>query len=240
MEVIGWPNNVNQRILQETGITEGENGFAEDSTSNGYKQRRATSLTTGKKYAVKMDFDWGGQGSEFQFPVDKNGLTEYDRFIKWYKYVHQKGAKPFWFPSITKDSIDNLHSNEYAGMCLYQITSSLQEQNSGYSMSISMTWEEVYSGIINMPSQEFELKEVIGRNGKANVKFTDIPSTVPLVNDFTVLCSVNDGESKNLKISSVSCSNDTAALSFEAISFSGYADITVTYKEKSGTYRIYS
>lgn len=90
MEVIGWPVNVNQRILIDTSITEGEGGKVEDQTSNGHKETRATSLVTPKKYNVKMDFDWGGTGSEFQYPVDANGRTEYDRFIRWYQFSHQK------------------------------------------------------------------------------------------------------------------------------------------------------
>lgn len=240
MEVTGWPNNVNNKILIETTITEGDGGTAEDSMSNGFKARRATSLVTPRKYNVKMDFDWGGAGSEFQFPVDEHGLTEYDRFIRWYKFQHQKGTRPFWFPCITKDSIDNLQPSDKSGMCLYQITSSLQEQVSGYSMSITMTWEEIYSGILTIPAQSYELKSVVGKNGKATVTFTDIPSTVPLPTDFTVTCVINNDLIRELPISSVTGKNDTASLKFETVVFTGEAEVTIKYKDKSQSYKIYS
>lgn len=229
MEVIGWPTNVNNRILIETTITTGEGGKVEDTSSNGFKETRATSLVTPKKYNVKMDFDWGGAGSEFQYPKDNYGLTEYDRFIRWYQFEHQKGAKPFWFPCITKQSIDVLNPTQKSGMALYKITSSLNEQQSGYSQSITMTWEEVYSGIINMPTQTLEMMSVAGKNGRIKCGFNVIPSTTPVLSDFVVGYEFNNGDRTPLVINTISQTNEFTSISFDKFITPGNYKVYVSY-----------
>lgn len=236
MKVVGWPNNVNMKILAETSITTGEGGFVEDSSSNGHKERRATSLVTPRKYNVTMDFDWGGAGSEFQSPRDANGLTEYDRFENWYKFVHQKGTCPFWFPCITKQSIDNLQPDERSTMCLYKITSTMNESQSGYSQRITMTWEEVYSGIINIPYQVITLTSVSGRNGKAKLFFDKIPDTIPLITDITLEISKNSGEYRQHVIDTIGGINDVISITYPPLTENGTYSVKITYKDVSKTY----
>lgn len=236
MEVIGWPTNVNDKILIETTITTGEGGKVEDSSSNGFKETYATSLVTPKKYQVKMDFDWGGAGSEFQFPKDKYGLTEYDRFIRWYQFEHQKGAKPFWFPCITKQPIDLLDPLQTAGMALYKITSPLNEQQSGFSQSITMTWEEVYSGIINMPSQDIVAREVVGKNGRIKVVLNEIPSTTPTFDDFLVTYSFNNGNQSLLPIKTIKQENEFTSITFDPFTVSGDYRVYLVYKNTTFYY----
>lgn len=238
MKTIGWPNNVNMHILSETSITTGEGGTVEDSSSNGFKNRRATSLVTPRKYNVTMDFDWGGAGSEFQFPKDEYGFTEYDRFERWFQFQHQKGTNPFWFPCITKQSIDNLRPEEQTKMCLYKITSSLNESQSGFSQRITMTWEEVYSGIINIESQNEEAESVSGLNGKAKLVLNVIPSMVPQVTELTVESTTNNKDFTIIPINEVSCKNNVVSILYDKITEPGNYTIIVTYKEKPLNYTV--
>ena len=238
MKTIGWPNNVNMHILAETSITTGDGGTVEDSSSNGFKSRRATSLVTPRKYNVTMDFDWGGDGSEFQFPKDSNGFTEYDRFERWFQFEHRKGTNPFWFPCITKQAIDNLRPNEQSKMCLYKITSSLNESQSGFSQRITMTWEEVYSGIINVASQDIQAVSVSGINGKAKLVLNGIPTTTPLVTDLKIEISTNSKDFTTIPINEVSCKNNVTSILFDKITSSGTYTVIITYKDKSLSYSI--
>lgn len=194
MKTIGWATNVNDRIIEETTISIGENGFVEDKESNGYEERRLTALAIPDTFNVVMDFDWGGQGSEYQYPADPDGTTEYDRFVKWYKFVHKRGSNPFWFPCITKHSVDNMRNYDKAGMCLYKITSALSPQKSGYSMRISMTWKEVYSGIIEVPIQHDTIDHITASLSNLNVHFVSLPQTVPTTSNIVIKHGYVDSE----------------------------------------------
>lgn len=184
MQITGWPNNVNQKILDETGITIGEGGFIEDQTSSGFQDRRNTALAVPDSFSVVMDFDWGGEGSEFQFKKDANGDTEYDRFIKWYKFVHKRGAVPFWFPCITKHSVDNLSASTHSDMCLYKITSSLQPKQSANSMRIQMTWKEIYSGTIAITEDDGGIDRIEAYSDHCDIIYKKELSVQPLYNQF--------------------------------------------------------
>lgn len=184
MRVVGWAADVNQLISDETTFSMGDGGRVKDSTSSGYEEERSTALAYPDKYKVVMYFDWGGAGSEFQTPIDANGYTEYDRFIRWYKFKTNNGANPFWFPSITKSPMDNITPNSDNKMSLYKIDSGLQISKSGYSMKVSMDWKEVYSGVIQMPTMTLEVIRIEASNGRLDVICNQIPYSIPTVTNF--------------------------------------------------------
>lgn len=173
MTEVGWPVNVNTKILDSTTISIGEGGFVEDSSSNGFKYRRATSLANPNKYQVTMDFDW--------LTKDANGLSEYDRFVRWFEYKHQYGANPFWFDSITRFSINGpvYDGSGNIVQCKYKISSALNCQKSGFSMRVTMTWEEVYVGIIEIQEDQLVLDRTEGKLGEITLVFsTKITTTL--------------------------------------------------------------
>ena len=170
MTYVGWPNNVNQTIIDSTSLTIGDGGTKTDSTDNGFNMSKAASLATPDKFSVTMDFDW--------LVKDEYGRSEFDRFCTWFKTVHQKGVHPFFFGSITKFNINGSMEE-----CAYKITSALNASKSGYSMRVTMTWEEVYSGIIEIPSGTPTVDHINAYNGRIEVYFTYAPDTTPLTSD---------------------------------------------------------
>lgn len=173
--VISWAANVNQRIIDQTTMSIGENGFVEDSADNGmFSERRLTSLVSPDTYNVVMDFDWltkiNNSGEE-----DPNGKSEFERFVEWFKYVHKRGTIPFEFPSISRFNI-----NGSTKMCRYVITSGLSPQKSGYSFRVSMTWKEVFTGGITITSRQTEPDSIVKcENGLVVVSYTSGISTLP-------------------------------------------------------------
>lgn len=131
---IAWPVGVNQRVIDQTTIKVGEGGYEEDEANNGIQsERRLTSLAIPDKFSVVMDFDW--------LIKDSDGNSEWDLFVRWYKYSHKRGVNPFIFPSITRFTV-----NGPVATCRYRITSGLSPQKSGFCYRVTMDWEEVYTG----------------------------------------------------------------------------------------------
>lgn len=163
MSLVRWPPSVNKRIIDSTTITIGENAYVENKSDSGnFSDRYLTSLFSPDTYQVVMDFDWQEK--------DSNGDSEFDRFVKWYKYDEQRGANPFEFPSITRFGVNgsgyyqsemgetSKDSSYKAGnsveLSRYKITSALQIQKSGFCYRVSMTWQEVYTKIIEIKNNE--------------------------------------------------------------------------------------
>lgn len=192
METTGWPSGVNQFISDETTIDTAEGGIVEDSNSNGYKDRRANSLALGNTYPVVMYFNWDGNSKVY--PTDRYGLTEYDRFDRWYKFVHKRGTKPFWFPSITKQNIDVLKELDENGrpvttqMALYKITSAPKYSKSGLDMKATMTWEEVYSGVIEVQKDTkiYDIDPLSVEHKDAYIKYINPPEVTPALDKLSL------------------------------------------------------
>jgi hypothetical protein len=167
MKVIGWDSSVNKKIIDQTGIEIGVDGLIEDQDKSGWTEMRPTSLMVPDVFQVVMDFDWAEK--------DENGFSEFDRFVNWYKFKHQRGAFPFSFPSITKFGY-----KKDSPFSLYKITSSLKPSKSGYSYRVSMTWKEVFSGEINIPFVQPEISSYFVKNGQIIVNYTEAPDTEPV------------------------------------------------------------
>lgn len=194
MSVVAWRTDVNTNILDSTTIETGENGFKEDSTESGFKQRYATSLVCSDIYQVTMDFDW--------LIKDENGLSEFDRFKNWFKYVHQNGSNPFWFESIERFNIHGPVRDENGNplMCLYAITSKLSFVKSGFCMRCTMTWKEVYNGLIEIPEETSpSIDHISAVNGKIFVQYTSVLTYRPTPSDFEFkYCSLLNGDGSSL------------------------------------------
>lgn len=228
MQVTSWPNNVNKKILSETSITIGEGGFIEDQESNGWQERRLTSMATPDSFQVVMDFDWGGEDPIYP---EINGKTEYDRFIKWYKFIHKRGTNPFWFPCITKHPVNNIYDTDKSEMCLYKITSTLNVQTSGLSQRVTMTWKEVYSGTINIQNPMAMLDHVVPFPDRMEVIFSNEPENEPVFSDFSL--SFNDGNGWNSKkILSMEGKGKTFILRYEDFPDGKYF-LRLSYKEQT-------
>ena len=198
MKIVGWPAFVNQKVIDSTDITIGEGGVEEDNAENSVvSDRNLTSLAVPDTFQVVMDFDWlkkyDDEGNRLK-PSDPNfkqGLSEFDRFVKWYKYIHLRGTHPFEFPSITR-----FHVTGSVDTALYKITSSLKPQKSGFSMRITMTWKEVYSGAIQIETVDPKVDHVERLTSDYIVAaFTKIPNEIPLVDDYCVVAKTKNEES---------------------------------------------
>lgn len=225
-----WADNVNTRILDQTQITIGDGGYVEDKSSSGdFKERRLTSFYVPDTFSVVMDFDW--------LVKDANGMSEFDRFVTWYKYVHQRGTIPFWFSPITRFNILQPENpvNPITGeetLCQYKITSSLKPQKSGFSYRVTMTWEEVYSGPgIIIPESTLAPDKMYVENGHIQFFFnhTPAPGTVN-ASDFTVSKKlVSDNTFIPITISSMKTDGDVVHIYFNKITEEGTYFIKVVY-----------
>lgn len=214
MNVIGWPSNVNQKVLSDTTIITGDGGFKEDKSDNGWSQRRANSFIYPDKYNVVMDFDW-----EIE---DINGMTEYNRFLNWYKFISANGANVFEFPSINKQ----LNINGSAKMCHYKITSPLNQTESGSCMRITMTWEEVFSGYIEASFHQPTIQSITREaNGKCLLTYYGGLSVIPPTGEIILKRKVNSSSSSSSVTIPVQTTHfvrdDIVRITYEPISVSG-------------------
>lgn len=238
MKIVSWDSTrVNKVILEETSISVGENGYVEDTDAAGFHDRRLTAFSIPDKYNVTMDFDWGGAGSEFQKPAT-DGISEYDWFVRWYKYTHQRGANPFWFPCIAEKPVNNLG---HKGMCLYRITSALNASKSGYSMRVTMTWEEVYSGTVEVSTVTPEFDSIIAYNGKISAIFSNIPSSDPIFSNFNLKMKLrSDSSWSTIPLIEMSGDENKYNLTYSKITVPGEYDVVLEYNgvEKTGTLEV--
>lgn len=207
--IIGWATNVNQRILDTTSLVHGEGGYVEDGDMAGRKNRRLTSYITPDIYNVTMDFNWEEK--------DSNGESEYDRFLKWFNYKHRRGVNPFEFPSIRKFKTSG--SNE---MARYKITSSLNASKSGFCMRVTMTWEEVYDGYIEIPEDDYSMDHIVAQNGKVTIYFKNAPLSLPTIQELNfVVKDVNNGSIVAGNIEKIEQDGNAVSLYFSHISQPG-------------------
>lgn len=218
---IAWADNVNQIIVDQTTLSIGENGFVENSSSDKVVEERAlTSLAVPDIFNVVMDFDFEKR--------DENGLSEFDRFITWYKYYHRRGTVPFWFPSITRFNSNGAINpvnpvTKETQLCQYKITSAIKPTKSGLSMRCNMTWKEVYSGagILAVPST-LHLDRMIVRNGHIETYFNHKPS-MPITEGFTVEYKLISAASfEEATITSIEDDGNRYLISFEPLEAGTY------------------
>lgn len=180
----GWSSYCNKVVLDSSTVTVGENATKTDELDSGLKRSKMRGMYCPDKYSVVMEFDWYNKQS--------NGKTEYQNFLEWYKYEHKYGTVPFEFPSILYspntgikiyDDVNN--GNSYVEY--YKITSAIEGEKSGTFVKIKMTWESVYTGIIQVEKPSLSsISHLSGKNGYIDVHFTNVSSVEPTSSDFTI------------------------------------------------------
>lgn len=169
MNVIGWASNVNQIISDETSYSMGTNALKTESVQGSAVEESVnTCIIAPKVYNVKMSFDYSVH--------DSNGKTELDRFQEWYEAGTRNGAIAFEFPKI----------GDKNRICIYRITSAPSFSKSGLSQTVTMTWKEVPTDIIQIsfaPASPDSILHVT--NGEFILELTDIPNSVPLTTTYT-------------------------------------------------------
>lgn len=217
-KVIDWPQCVNKRILDTTSFTIGDGGYTEDKADSGaFAERALSTLFSPDTFEVQMDFSYMEKRDDNGRLIDElsdewdSALSEYERFVKWYKYDHKRGVNPFIFPKISRFNVNDLDGNR--PFCQYAITSALKPSKSGYCMRVSMTWKEVFSGIIQILDITAEL-DVINAQNKASRGILEAYYSA--------------------SVSSSDCIATKCVLSYKAVSEETWTDLEITDVRKQG------
>lgn len=234
---IGWASHVNKVILSDTSLTFGENATDTDELSSGGKKTRLKSSYVPDKFSVVMAFEADDNVSY----TDSDGntvtldKTEFQLFVEWYKYKHKYGTVPFEFPKIVyspqtgiKIYDDNSNSSlvEY-----YKITSAVEGSKSGTMIQVTMTWESVYGGIVNIASSTPSVKGIEKATTEyIDIVFSEISDTEPTKDLFTLY--INDTE--NDIVGFYFDGAYTARVYFEEIADSGTYTISFAISDYDG------
>ena len=205
MDYIGWPTQVNRRIIDQTNVTVGEGATITDAIEGSPKQRRrVVCANPADKFSVIMHFDCYERfthyedGTEVPVTHPDYNTTEKDRFFRWYKNLHKFGTVPFEFPAILwnsnmKESFDedevargHVPFNEH-----YIITSAVEGAKHGFDIEVKMTWETFATGIYEVPYDEPSVLEVEFHNGYAVVLLENECTTTPVSTDFRLYIDDN-------------------------------------------------
>ena len=181
---IGWPIGVNRIILDATTISVGENALQQDELENGHKTSILKSPYVPEKFSVKMSFNWID-------PVGTTGKNEYQLFMDWYKYKHKCGVVPFEFPNILYSSETGIKvydepSDSIRSVQYYKITSSTEGTKSGEDVSVTMTWEAVYSGTVTITTPTPAVFDIEAHSTYLDINFSDVSDTAPTTSQITV------------------------------------------------------
>jgi len=194
---IGWATNVNKKILDSTSISVGNGATVEDSLeTGGQKKKRLVCANPPDKYSVTMEFECDTKGAD--------GLTEYERFMAWYKWQHCYGVNPFIFPAIlinsnrqngnSQEEIENIQARILNGDPTakmpdeeyYQITSAVDGSKSGHHQQVSMTWETYATGAFTIPDEVATVQAISAQNGYVDITLTATPATEPTTQTWTL------------------------------------------------------
>lgn len=183
-DYIGWPTDVNRIILDSTSISFGENALKSDELESGLKRTLLKGSFTPDKYSVTMSFDWVKQ-------ISGRGRTEFELFTEWYKYKHKYGSVPFEFPKILLASntgiaiYDDVEKRE-GQVEYYKITSAVQGKKSGEEVEVTMTWENVYTGVVSIDTPLPEAVGIQATPKYVDVFFSAVSDTAPVHEQFAV------------------------------------------------------
>ena len=189
MKKITWAANVNTHVLDSTTIDVGK-GYVEDSESSGtFSNRRLKSLSTPDSYNVTMVFDWS--------ELDDDGFSEFDRFMRWYKYEHCRGVNPFEFPSITK-----FKRNGTEKISFYRITGDPSIQKEGLDYRVTMKWTDYVTEAISIPETSVTVNAInadpYDKSQYIYVMYTGKMNTIPSATSIDF--SVNDESQEVIRV----------------------------------------
>lgn len=242
---IGWPVGVSKVILSDTSITMGENATNTDNLESGGKRTDLKGGYISDKFSVVMEFEWESPMSQ------SDPKTEYQHFCEWYKYKHKFGSIPFCFPKILYSPytgivvLDDRDEPEYYEY--YKITSGISNaQRSGSKIRITMTWETVYGGTVQITQPSLDSEDVLvsATSKYVDVTIVNIPNgtSAPVSGDITV--SIDD-VSKTIKAAYFDDETGNMRLWFNEVTTAGEhsVDVTVNYESlvnvtKSTTFEV--
>lgn len=194
---IGWALNVNKDVIDSTTLDLGE-GVIETETETGKVDTYLKSSCVPEVINITMDFDF--------FEKDENGLTEFDRFCRWFKYEHKYGSVPFEFPTIYRTGEDALKK-----LSVYRIKKSPTFSKRGYQQRASMVWEEVFKEMISIPDSVVLIQGGYVENGKLHIELNEPLNKSPATGMFDITFYKNEAVVSN-SISDVTA--DGASLDF--------------------------
>lgn len=215
---IGWPTNVNKIIIDSTTITAGE-ALVVNETQTGVDDISLKSSFVPDVINVTMDFDFAEK--------DANGLSEYDGFMIWYKFVHKRGTIPFEFPTIAKYG-----KEELSELSTYKITTPPQQNKRGLAFRVTMTWKEDFKEIVKVKTQEPAIQGMYADNGYILIDYTTTPDVIPPTDKYSFTVFYQGGQS-SLKITNVEVDGDFVYFYF---SKKGTGDYTIRMIENGKTY----
>lgn len=175
---IGWALNVNKHIIDSTTLDLGE-GVIENETETGKVDTYLKSSCVPEVINVTMDFDF--------FEKDEDGLTEFDRFCRWFKYEHKYGSVPFEFPTIYRTGEDALKK-----LSIYRIKKSPSFSKRGYQQRATMTWVEVFKEVISIPQKPVLIQGGYAENGRLHIELKEPLNKTPATGMFDITVYKDD------------------------------------------------
>lgn len=213
MEIKSWATGVNRTILNETTITIGQNAVQNSNSENGTEQSLLRSSGVPDQYSVSMYFSNSTKNAFYLNHVDNNGnhITEWQAFLRWFKYEIEMGTLPFYFASI-----GDVSGNTSA---IYKIISSGIPKGTpeGEYIKCSMTWAEVINETMNYSQERIVGDYLDFSENIIEFHFTEVPSEIPKKSDFTVSFSI-DNENINY-------------IDIEYLEYDGYKTCILMYSE---------
>lgn len=233
---IGWATNVNKVILDSTTLSVGEGAVVQDALeTGGQKKSRLVCANPPDRFSITMMFDCDNKDIDHEGGWVGDGLTEYERFMAWYKYQHCYGMNPFQFPAIlinsnrqngcsteevehiinriaNGDTTAKLPDYEY-----YRITSATEGSKSGHDVQVTMTWETYATGAYTIPDDESAIDHIEAYNGYVDVILTATPASEPTKDTWTLYITSPAPSSEEIEtvLMCVFDGNVTARLYFE-------------------------
>lgn len=188
---IGWASHVNRVILSQSTISIGNNATISDELQSGGKRTIRKGSFCPDVFSITMEFNCDDKvtysDGTTTYTLNK---TEYQLFTEWYKYKHKYGECPFEFPKILYSpqsgikSQDDSYENQQVEF--YKITSAAEGNKVGHCIQIKMTWESVYGGVVIIPTETPDVKEISKATSKyMDIVFSAVSDTEPVSSDFT-------------------------------------------------------
>ncbi len=218
MEIKSWATGVNRIILNDTSITVGQNAVQNSNSENGTEQSLLRSSGVPDQYTVSMYFSNSTKDAFYLNHVDSNGnhITEWQAFLRWFKYEIEMGTLPFYFASI-----GDVSGNTYA---IYKIISSGMPKGTpeGEYIKCSMTWAEVINETINYSQEKIIGDYLDFSENIIEFHFTEVPTKMPKKSDFIVSFSIDNTNT---------IANGT--IDIESLEYDGYKTCILMYSESA-------
>ena len=224
MEIIEWGTGINRNITNESSPVYGENSLLVAKSENGMEMTGLKSTSAPDVWNVVMYFS---NSKEDNFYKNHN-ITEWDSFLRWFKYKSIFGTKPFYFNKIGEDNQPAIYKIKAEGLPKPVII--------GTWMKVSMTWVEFNNTAITVVDNEITGDFLDASNGIIDFHFNETPTLFPKKSDFSAYYQVYN-ENEELEPTHTDFvieriiydGNKIAQLHFQELTSEGLSRITVTF-----------